>query len=93
VVADAVRHVAGVKVLPDLQRILLIFFNQLDLLYIRSISVFFLPFRGWGFGSNTPQNPVSPGRFSLLTAKLMVTEDAWTESREDCFSSPTKLTL
>lgn len=68
VVTDAVLHVAGVQILSDLQRVLLILFHLPNLLRIQINPVFILLVRGRGFGSDPPQNPVGPGRFPFLTA-------------------------
>lgn len=81
VVADAVLHVAGVQVLPDLQRVFLVLFRLVELPLIWSEVVFILLVR-WSFGSEPPQNPVCPGRFAFLTAGQVVINDVRTESRE-----------
>ncbi len=85
-VADAVLHVAGVQVLSDLQRVLLILLQLPDLLRIQSDPVTVLLVGGRGFGPEPPQNPVGPGRFTLLTAGQVVTGDERTESRKAGFS-------
>lgn len=86
VVANAVFHVAGVQVLPDLQRVLLVLLQLPDLLRVRSDHVFVRLVGGWALGSEPPQNPVGPGGFALLTA---VTGGEQREGREVCFSQET----
>lgn len=69
-ITDTVLHVAGVQILSDLQRILFILLYLLDPPYI-SIHPLFLLFVLRGvFGSQPPQNPVSPGRFPFLRAVI-----------------------
>lgn len=72
-IADAELHAAGVQLLSDLQRELLILLKLSDPFDIWPGTIFFLLVRGRGFRSDPPQNPVGPGRFSFLTA----TEFIW----------------
>jgi len=59
VVADAVLHVAGVRLLPDPQRVL---FLVLLLLFLGG------PATAAAVAPEPPQDPVGPGGFTLLTA-------------------------
>lgn len=86
VVTNAVLHVAGVQVLPDLKRVLLILLQLFDFLSIQFNPVAILFIRERHFGSESPQNSVGPGRFTLLTTGQLVADDGQTESREAGFS-------
>lgn len=84
-ITDAVLHVACVQVLSDLQRVLLILLYLLDPPNIRNHPFFPLAVLKGVFGSQPPQNPVSPGRFPFLRADTVVKGDVVigeTESRD-----------
>ncbi len=74
-VTDAVLHDAGVQVLPDLNRVLLILLQLPGRLLIQFNLFSILFIRGRGFGSESPQNSVGPGWFTLLTAGQTVMTD------------------
>lgn len=85
-ITDTVLHVAGVQILSDLQRILFIFLYLLDPPYI-SIHPLFLLFVLRGvFGSQPPQNPVSPGRFPFLRADTVIKGDVKGAREQKCIS-------
>lgn len=68
VVTDAVFHYAGVQILSDLQRVLLVLFPLDGCLLMQFRTVFLFLVRCRGFGPDPPQNPVRPGGFPFLTA-------------------------
>lgn len=74
-ITDTVLHVAGVQILSDLHRILVILLYLLAPPYISIHPLFLLFFLRGVFGSQPPQNPVSPGRLPFLRADTVIKDD------------------